>query len=66
MSSFQFDPIFPLGRDDTVYRPLADTEGLISTADFEGRPILKISPEALTALAARRSRMWPIIIAPPI
>ena len=42
------DPL-PLGADDTEYR-LLSKDG-VSTAQFEGREILKIAPEALTYLA---------------
>lgn len=45
---FYQDPL-PLGPDETDYR-LLTTEG-ISTATFEGKDILKVSPEALTHLA---------------
>jgi fumarate hydratase class I len=42
------DPL-PLGPDDTVYRQLS-TDG-ITTTTFEGKPILKVAPAALTYLA---------------
>ncbi len=42
------DPL-PLGPDETEYR-LLSTEG-VSTATFEGRPMLKVAPEVLTYLA---------------
>lgn len=47
--SFTYQEPFPLGADDTVYR-LLSPEG-VSTATFEGREILKVSPEALAFLA---------------
>ena len=46
---FNYAPMFQKGADDTEYR-LISKEG-ISTAEFEGREILKVSPEALTLLA---------------
>ena len=46
---FYQDP-FPLGPDTTEYE-LVSTEH-ITVAEFEGKPILKIAPEALTLLAA--------------
>ncbi len=47
--SFVYQDPFPLGADETEYR-LLSTEG-ISTATFEGKDILKITPEALAFLA---------------
>ncbi len=46
---FNYAPMFQKGADDTEYR-LISKEG-ISTAEFEGKEILKVSPEALTLLA---------------
>ncbi|AKC81709.1 fumarate hydratase [Verrucomicrobia bacterium IMCC26134] len=47
--AFHYAEPFPLGPDTTEYR-LLSTEG-VSTAAFEGKTILKVSPEALTHLA---------------
>ncbi|MDT3388469.1 MAG: fumarate hydratase [Bacteroidota bacterium] len=41
--------MFQMGKDDTEYR-LLTREG-ISTAEFEGKEILKVSPETLTLVA---------------
>jgi fumarate hydratase class I len=46
---FQYQKPFPLGKDDTKYYRLTG-EG-VSIAEFEGREILKVTPEALTRLA---------------
>ena len=46
---FKYQKMFPLGVDDTKYR-LLTKEG-VSTAEFEGEKILKVSPQALTTLA---------------
>ncbi len=46
---FNYAPMFLKGKDETEYR-LLSKEG-ISTAEFEGKQILKVSPEALTLLA---------------
>ena len=46
---FKYQKMFPLGADDTKYR-LITKEG-VSTAEFEGEKILKVSPQALTTLA---------------
>lgn len=46
---FNYAPMFQKGKDETEYR-LLSKEG-ISTAEFEGKQILKVSPKALTLLA---------------
>ena len=45
---FKYAPMFQLGKDDTEYY-LVSKEG-VSVSEFEGKPILKVSPEALTLL----------------
>jgi fumarate hydratase class I len=52
-SFFYQDPL-PLGADDTEYR-LLSKEG-VSMATFEGKEILKVTPEALTHLAREAFR----------
>ena len=49
MAEFQYQPIFELEPEQVEYRKLSSDQ--VSTAEFEGRPILKILPEALTRLA---------------
>ena len=46
---FKYAPMFQLGKDNTEYR-LISKEG-VSTGEFEGKTILKVSKEALTLLA---------------
>ncbi|MBR3102113.1 MAG: fumarate hydratase [Muribaculaceae bacterium] len=46
---FNYAPMFQLGEDKTQYR-LLTTQG-VSMGEFEGKPILKVTPEALTLLA---------------
>ncbi len=46
---FHYQDPFPLGPDSTKYRLLAN-EG-VSVAEFEGKPVLKVDPEALALLA---------------
>jgi fumarate hydratase, class I len=46
---FDYHPIFPLGEDSTVYKKLSDQH--VSMDEFNGKPILKIDPEALTLLS---------------
>jgi fumarate hydratase class I len=46
---FKYAPMFQLGKDDTKYY-LLSKEG-VSTAEFEGKTILKVAPEALSMLS---------------
>ena len=46
---FKYAPMFQLGKDDTEYY-LLSKEG-VSTSTFEGKEILKVTPEALTLLS---------------
>ena len=49
MANFKYAPMFQLGEDKTEYR-LLTKEG-VTTAQFEGKEIVKVSREALTLLA---------------
>ena len=51
MAEFKYAPMFQLGADTTEYYKIPDSEKLVSTSEFEGHPILKVSPEALTVMA---------------
>jgi fumarate hydratase class I len=46
---FKYAPMFQTGKDDTEYR-LLTTDG-VSVGEFEGKEILKVTPEALTLLS---------------
>ena len=46
---FKYAPMFQVGEDKTEYR-LLSREG-VTTAEFEGKQIVKVSKEALTLLA---------------
>jgi fumarate hydratase class I len=49
MVEFKYVELLPLGKEDTRYRLL--TADHVSTARFEGQPVLKIAPEGLELLA---------------
>ncbi len=49
MVDFNFTELLPMGKDDTVYRRL--TSDHVSTARFDGNPILKIASAGLELLA---------------
>jgi len=46
---FHYQPLFPLGPDQTEYEKISSDH--VSTLQVEGRTILKVAPEALTLLA---------------
>src|SRR5574344_835707 len=46
---FKYQPMFPLGPDTTEYYLL--TKDYVSVGEFEGKPMLKVAPEELTAMA---------------
>ena len=46
---FKYEPMFQLGPDTTEYYLL--TKDYVSVSEFEGKPILKVAPEGLTAMA---------------
>ena len=48
-TEFKYAPMFQMGKDETEYR-LLTKEG-VSVGEFEGKEIVKVSPEALTLLA---------------
>ena len=49
MTDFSYTPMFQLGEDPTSYRLL--TTDHVSTSNFEGKSVLKVEREALTAMA---------------
>ena len=61
-TAFQYQDPFPLGKDDTEYYLL--TRDGVSVAEFEGQPILKVAPEALTALSRTAFRDCAFLLRP--
>jgi len=59
---FNYQNPFPLGKDDTEYYLLS--KDYISTAQFEGREILKVQPEALRLLARTAMRDCSFLLRP--
>jgi len=49
MPEFHYAPHLPLGNDATQYRLLSSD--YVSISEFDGQPMLKVAPEALTLLA---------------
>lgn len=45
---FKYAPMFQTGKDDTEYELI--TKDFVSVSEFEGKPMLKVQPEALTTL----------------
>ncbi|MHA1598461.1 MAG: fumarate hydratase [Alphaproteobacteria bacterium] len=54
MSKFIHHPLLPLSGDETPWRLL--TGDFVSEAHFEGAPVLKVDPRALTLLASTAMR----------
>ncbi len=53
---FKYQPMFEKGKDTTEYYLL--TKDYVSVSEFEGKPILKIEKEGLTAMAMQLSVMY--------
>ena len=51
---FKYAPMFQTGKDDTEYYLL--TADHVSVGEFEGHPMLKVAPEALTMMANQAFR----------
>lgn len=51
MAEFRYAPMFQLGEDTTEYYKIPQSEQLVSTAEFEGYKMLKVSPEALSMMS---------------
>ena len=49
MTDFSYQDMFPLADDATSYRRLSENH--VTGASFEGRDVLKVSPDGLTYLA---------------
>ncbi|UCD34304.1 MAG: fumarate hydratase, partial [Nitrospiraceae bacterium] len=62
MTEFTFQEPFPLDKDTTTYRLVTDR--YVSTAEFEGRKVLKIDPEGLTVLAGEAMRDVSFLLRP--
>ncbi|MBQ0142930.1 MAG: fumarate hydratase [Prevotellaceae bacterium] len=54
MVEFKYAPMFQVGKDDTEYYLL--TKDGVSVSEFEGKEILKVTPEALTRMANQAFR----------
>lgn len=56
MKDFVYQSMFPLDKDNTVYRKIEGSEKYVSKEQFDGRDILKVAPEALTVLSTEAFR----------
>jgi fumarate hydratase class I len=56
MPDFVYQDPFPIGKDATKYRKVEGSEKYVSTADFDGKEVLKVDPEGLTVLANEAMR----------
>ncbi len=62
MPEFRYQDPFPLGADATPYRLL--TKEHVAVTSFEGTPVLKVAPEALTLLARTAMRDVSFLLRP--
>ncbi len=62
MSEFKYQDPFPLGKDTTEYRLL--TKDYVSTAQFEGKEVLKVDPKALAFLSNQAFREVNFLLRP--
>ncbi len=62
MSEFKYQDPFPLGKDTTEYRLL--TKDYVSTAEFDGKQILKVDPEGLAYLSNQAFREVNFLLRP--
>jgi fumarate hydratase class I len=62
VSEFYYQPIFEHAGLDAPYRKLSSD--YVSTAEFEGRTVLKVDPEALTLLAREAMRDVSFLLRP--
>jgi fumarate hydratase class I len=51
MPEFKYQDPFPLAKDTTKYYKIPGSEKYVSVAQFEGKEVVKVAPEALTVLA---------------
>ncbi|PLX85295.1 MAG: fumarate hydratase [Desulfuromonas sp.] len=51
MPDFTYQEPFPLSKDETTYYKIEDSEQYVTVTDFDGKDVLKVSPEGLTVLA---------------
>ncbi|WP_419175165.1 fumarate hydratase [Desulfosediminicola sp.] len=56
MAEFYYQDPYPLGKDETQYRKIADSEKYVSIETFNGEEIVSVDPEALTVLANEAMR----------
>lgn len=62
MPTFRYQDPFPLGEDTTRYRLL--TRDHVAVTSFEGTPVLRVDPEALTLLAREAMRDVSFLLRP--
>ncbi len=62
MADFQYQDPFPMMGDPTTYRHLSSDH--VSVADFDGKEILRVEPEALSTLARAAMRDVSFLLRP--
>jgi fumarate hydratase, class I len=55
---------FPLAKDETNYYKIEGSEKYVSVAEFDGKPVVKVDPEALTVLANQAMKDLSFLLRP--
>ena len=64
MPEFFYQEPFPLGKEQTSYRLLPDSQSFVAEVAFGDEKVLKIAPEALTVLAREAMRDVSFLLRP--
>jgi fumarate hydratase, class I len=64
MPEFFYQEPFPLGKEQTTYRLLPESQGFVEEVAFGDEKVLKIAPEALTVLAREAMRDVSFLLRP--
>ena len=61
---FVYQEPFPLAKDETSYYKIEGSEKYVSVVEFEGKPVVKVDPEALTVLANQAMKDLSFLLRP--
>ena len=64
MPDFKYQDPMPLSADTTKYYKIEGSEKYVSVANFDGKEVLKVEPEALTVLANTAMRDVSFLLRP--
>ncbi|MGE3259743.1 MAG: fumarate hydratase [Geobacter sp.] len=61
---FVYQEPFPLAKDETNYYKIEGSEKYVSVSEFDGKPVVKVAPEALTVLANQAMKDLSFLLRP--